>query len=82
MRCSLIKRKLCWYSMLQENKTVDNKSTYVVEEQPNGYGFVSKSEDEKLKEDIFRPDIKKLQLFTRMLRRNASLNRAIITHDR
>ena len=45
------------------------------------YGFVSKSEEEKLKEDIFRPDIEKLHLFTRMLRRNATLKTAIITHS-
>ena len=51
-----------------------------VQEELPGYGFVSISEEEKLKQDIFRPDIEKLQLFTRMLRRNASLNKAIITH--
>lgn len=54
----------------------------MVEEQPVKYGFVSKSEDEKLKEDVFRSDIEKLQLFTRMLRRNASLKKAIITHSK
>jgi hypothetical protein len=44
------------------------------------YGFVSKSEEEKLLEDIYRPDIEKLQLFTRMLRRNATLKKAVIHH--
>lgn len=53
----------------------------VNEESPE-YGFVSISEEEKLKQDIFRPDIEKLQLFTRMLRRNATLNKAIITHTK
>ena len=52
----------------------------MVEEQPLQYGFVSKSEEEKLREDIFRSDIEKLHLFTRMLRRNAPLKKAIITH--
>lgn len=46
------------------------------------YGFVSKSEDEKLREDIFRPDMEKLQLFVRMLHRNAVLNQAVITHSK
>jgi hypothetical protein len=53
-----------------------------VEEKPLQYGFVSRSEDEKLKEDIFRPDMEKLQLFTHMLRMNAALNKAIITHTK
>ncbi|MES2004599.1 MAG: hypothetical protein V4450_08760 [Bacteroidota bacterium] len=52
----------------------------IVQEQTALYGFVSKSEEEKLKEDIFRPDIEKLQLFTRMLRRNATLAKAAVTH--
>ena len=51
-----------------------------VEEQQASYGFSHKSEEERLKEDIFRPDMEKLQLFTRMLRRNALLKKAIITH--
>jgi hypothetical protein len=54
----------------------------ILEEPSPQYGFVSKSEEEKLREDIFRPDIEKLQLFTRMLRRNATLDKAIITHTR
>ncbi len=53
-----------------------------VEEKSQRYGFVSMSEEEKLKEDIFRPDIEKLQLFTSMLRRNISLKKAIITHSK
>jgi hypothetical protein len=54
----------------------------MVEEGPLEYGFVSKSEEERLKEDVFRSDMEKLRLFTRMLRRNASLKRAIITHTK
>ena len=54
----------------------------MVEENSPTYGFVAKSEEEKLKEDIFRSDIEKLQLFTLMLRRNASLKKAIITHTK
>jgi hypothetical protein len=53
-----------------------------VEEPHPAYGFTSKSEEEKLMEDIFRPDLEKLQLFTRMLRRNALLNKAVITHTK
>lgn len=53
-----------------------------VEDMPVQYGFVSKSEEEKLREDIFRPDMEKLQLFIRMLRRNDVLNKAVITHSK
>jgi hypothetical protein len=38
------------------------------------------SESERLKRDIYRPDIEKLQLFTKMLRTNALLKKAIIRH--
>lgn len=41
-------------------------------------GFAHLSEDEKLLNDILRPDIEKLQLFTKMIRRNATLNKAVI----
>ncbi len=64
--------------MQQEDQHI--KSENQVQEPAPVYGFVSKSEEEKLIEDIFRPDIEKLQLFTQMLRRNASLNKAVITH--
>jgi hypothetical protein len=68
--------------MQNEKNTYNSLPTNTVEEKSQRYGFVSKSEEEKLKEDIFRPDIEKLQLFTRMLRRNNSLNKAIITHSK
>jgi len=38
------------------------------------------SDEERLRTDIYRPDIEKLQLFTKMLRRNALLKNAVITH--
>jgi len=38
------------------------------------------TETERLKRDIYRPDMEKLQLFTQMLRRNAILKKAIIRH--
>ena len=62
------------------NKNIDQGNN--VEEPALTYGFISKSEEEKLKEDIFRSDIEKLQLFTRMLRKNALLNKAVITHTK
>lgn len=55
-------------------------SNTVEEVQVPFYGFVSKSEEEKLLEDIYRPDMEKLQLFTRMLRRNTMLKKAAIHH--
>jgi len=39
------------------------------------------SESERLKRDIYRPDIEKLQLFTKMLRTNALLKKAVIKHE-
>lgn len=42
-------------------------------------GFAHLSEDEKLLKDALRPDIEKLQLFTKMLRRNTALNKAVIS---
>lgn len=38
------------------------------------------TETERLKRDIYRPDMEKLQLFTQMLRRNALLKKAVIRH--
>ncbi len=60
----------------KQNITSVNK----VEQPVPLYGFMSKSEEERLIEDIYRPDIEKLRLFTRMLRNNASLKKAKITH--
>jgi len=39
------------------------------------------SESERLKRDIYRPDMEKLQLFTKMLRTNALLKKAVIRHE-
>lgn len=80
----MIKRKLYWYKniFLEKEYKHIQASNNKLEEPSAVYGFVSKSEDEKLREDIFRSDIEKLQLFTRMLRRNASLKKAVITHAR
>ena len=40
----------------------------------------TEGEIERLKRDIYRPDIEKLKLFTQMLRTNALLKKAKITH--
>ena len=43
--------------------------------------IISHTDDiERLKKDVFRPDIEKLKLFTKMLRTNATLKRAKIIH--
>ena len=39
------------------------------------------SKSERLKRDIYRPDIEKLQLFTKMLRTNALLKKTVIKHE-
>jgi hypothetical protein len=38
------------------------------------------SELERLKRDVYRPDMEKLQLFTKMLRTNILLKKAVIRH--
>jgi len=38
------------------------------------------TETERLKRDIYRSDIEKLQLFTKMLRTNQLLKKAVIRH--
>jgi len=43
---------------------------------PKVRGFVTISEDERLIEDSKRPGIEKLQLFTKMLRRNVMFDKA------
>ena len=54
------------------------KLSQVNEDQSAYVGFVYKSEDDKLKEDIMRSPIEKLQLFTKMLRREALFKKATI----
>ena len=38
------------------------------------------AEEQRMLKDIFRPDIEKFRLFTAMLRNNAILKKAVITH--
>jgi hypothetical protein len=47
---------------------------------PGSEDLTQLTETERLKRDIYRPDMEKLQLFTQMLRRNALLKKAIIRH--
>ncbi len=42
--------------------------------------ILSESETERLRRDIFRPDMEKFYLFTKMLRMNAIYKKAKITH--
>ena len=63
------------------NKNLHDTPNQVKEKAPV-FGFVHHTEEEKLLEDILRPDIEKLQLFTKMLHRNAVLKTAIITHNK
>jgi len=44
-------------------------------------GYITKlSAHERLRRDVFRSDMDKLRLFTKMLRTNNVLNKAIVTH--
>ncbi len=59
----------------------DNAKNQVSEPFVTYKGFAHKSEDEKLLEDVRRPDLEKLKLFCKMLRRNAALKKAVIVNN-
>ncbi|CAN5640999.1 hypothetical protein BH10BAC2_BH10BAC2_29500 [soil metagenome] len=59
--------------MKKEYKTEIEKLSTVNENAPV-YGFVNETEDERLIKEALRPSIEKLQLFTKSLRRNTTLN--------
>lgn len=51
-----------------------------IQELTSTSGLSAIDEQEKLRRDIYRPDIEKLHLFTQMLRVNALFKKAKITH--
>lgn len=55
------------------NNTGKSKEMGREKNKPALGGFVFESEDDRLLRDIRRPDIEKLQLFTKMIRRNGIL---------
>ena len=61
------------------NSNTENLSQ-LNENQSQYTGFINKSEDEKLKQNVMRSPIEKLQLFTKMLRRESVLKKAKIPH--
>lgn len=60
-----------------KNNTPDTSKNVVKESQPV-YGFVTKSPEEKILDLVNRSDMEKLHAFTRMLKRNATLKKAIV----
>jgi hypothetical protein len=61
--------------MTNQEKNIEPSN--LVQEPSPQYGFVSKSEDEKLREDVFRSDWKNFSFLRACLRRNALLNKAV-----
>ncbi len=61
-------------------KDTNKPSQNILNEDAPVYGFAHKSEDEKLKENIYRSDKEKLLAFTKMLRLSAMLKKATVTH--
>ena len=61
-----------------KNLNTDTQNLNQVSDGQSEYGFINKSEEEKLKENIARSPIEKLQLFTKMLRRESVLKKARI----
>ena len=53
-----------------------------VEDKPAFYGFVFRSPEDKLLEDINRSGLEKLQAFTRMLRRAKMFDNAIVKSNK
>ena len=67
--------------MSSEEKNIlhEPQADYQVNKPADSFtGFVHQSDDERLLQDIIRPDIEKLNLFTKMLRRNATLNKVVV----
>lgn len=56
----------------------NNRSVSAVSENTHAYGFVHKSETEKLRENIFRSDKEKFHLFVRTLKRSMMLKKVAI----
>ncbi len=50
------------------------------QEKENTEPEMTEAEIERLKRDIYRPDMEKFRLFTKMLRRNAIFKKAVIKH--
>ena len=50
------------------------------ESSDNAAQLLTDVEKERIKRDIYRPDIEKLKLFTRMLRQNLLFKKAKIVH--
>ena len=63
----------------QDSKINENNK---VEDKPAFYGFVFRSPEDKLLEDINRSGLEKLQLFTRMLRRAKMFDNAIVKSNK
>ncbi len=62
---------------MSTNKELKINDNNKVEDKFAFYGFVFKSPEDKLLEDINRSGLEKLQLFTRMLRRSKMFNDSI-----
>ncbi|MGX5687747.1 hypothetical protein [Arcticibacter tournemirensis] len=63
------KNKQTWSVKSSENTLQEKANSY-------NTGFILESEDDRLLKDSLRPPIEKLQLFTRMIRRNTMLKRS------
>ena len=64
------------------NKETIMKSEEIVSkvaEPASQYGFIHQSEDEKLLVDATRPYVEKLQLFSKMLKRNKMLKKVVVS---
>lgn len=64
--------------MTSRKNYIIHTSKNAVEESQPVYGFVTKSPEEKILDLVNKSDMEKLHAFTRMLKRNATLKRAVV----
>lgn len=68
------------HSRCSENCITMSTKKQIAQELAPKHGLSTIDEQERLRRDIYRPDIEKLHLFTQMLRVNALFKKAKVTH--
>jgi hypothetical protein len=58
---------------------MNKEPSNILKESSESY-ITNVSDNERLRRDVFRSDMDKLKLFTKMLRTNNVLNKAVVTH--
>lgn len=67
---------------MKEYSKDDAEKQPQVNEEPVDYAAAQSADDERLRKHIYMSDMEKLHSFTRMLIRNATFKKAIVTHKK